>query len=159
MDTNNRSIIINRTKCLIDSKLTGIYREHGDIWFKFEKENGRIYVLLLQTFFRLCSKDRIIVTDTDKYRCTGNDDDFEWDKKGANTFDRWLDHYGSELIGKVFVKNIEMNAYGDFTAEFSDASFLTVYIETTNDTECWRFFDKEAAAENDLIVLGNSVIS
>lgn len=159
MNTNNRSLIINRTKCLVNSKLTGIYREHGDIWFEFKDETGKIYVLLLQTFFRLCSKDKIIVTDTDKYRCTENDDDFEWDIKGANTFDKWLDRYGSKLIENIFVKRIELNAYGDFTIEFSDNSLLTIYIENTNDTECWRFFEKDDVEENDLIVLGNSIIS
>ncbi len=158
MDIGDKGIILERTKCIINSKLAGIYRKHGDIWFEFEK-NEKTYVLLLQTFFRICNPEGVLVTDTDKYRANGEqEDDFEWDSEGANAFDQWLMQYSSELAGGVFVTETEMNIYGDFIIRFNNDSFLVVYIEVTNDTECWRFFQKDDAEENDLIVFGNFII-
>ena len=158
MKTIEQKIILDRLSELNGAKLSGIFREHGNIWFEFEMEYDKTYVLMLQTFFRICRNGIILVTETDKYRDAAGREEFEWDIKGENAFDKWLEENEHEISGQHIIIKTEINNYGDLSVFFDNEMVLTVYSEVTNNVECWRFFEIDDDEKNVLIVNGNSVI-
>ena len=86
-----------------------------------------------------------------------DEESFDWDNPGVNKFDEWNDTYSS-MLKKLVVKEVNFNLFGDLTICFQNDVFLEVYLEVTNDEECWRFFEKEADDRGDIIVLGNTII-
>lgn len=68
MNKKERDYISERLQILVGTQVTDIQRNHGDIWIDFTDEHGKCYILLMQTLFRLCDKEKILITDTDKYK-------------------------------------------------------------------------------------------
>lgn len=159
MNKKERSYVSERLQILVGTKVTDINREYGDIWFDFTGEHGKCYILLMQTLFRLCDKEKILITDTDKYKNPEPEDNglFEWNVRGANLFDRWLAFHKNELLESLVVQNVEVTEFGDLVILFDRGITLTVYPEVTNGTECWRFFEKDSDEKYDLVVLGNGI--
>lgn len=114
----------------------------------------------MQTLFRLCDNEKILITDTDKYKnfeSESNNDLFEWDVHGANIFDKWVASNKNDLLNSLTVQKVKITEFGDLVIIFDKSITLTVYLEVTNDTECWRFFEKGNDEKYDLIVLGNCI--
>lgn len=159
MNKKERSYVSERLQILVGTKVTDINREYGDIWIDFTGEHGKCYILLMQTLFRLCDKEKILITDTDKYKNPEPEDNglFEWNVRGANLFDRWLAFHKNELLESLVVQKVEVTEFGDLVILFDRGITLTVYPEVTNGTECWRFFEKDSDEKYDLVVLGNGI--
>lgn len=159
MNEKERSYVSEKLQILVGTKVTDINRNHGDIWIDFTNEHGKCYILLMQTLFRLCDKEKILITDTDKYKGneSENDDLFEWDVCGANIFDQWVTSNKNDLLKRLIVQNVNVTEFGDLVIMFEQDISLTVYLEVTNDTECWRFFEKGSDEKYDLVVLGNGI--
>lgn len=83
---------------------------------------------------------------------------FEWHVPGANTFDKWVAANKDKLLKSLFVKEVNVTKYGDLVITFNQNITLTVYVEVTNDTECWRFFEEGTDEKYDLVVLGNRIM-
>lgn len=160
MNKKERDYISQRLQILVGTEVTDIHRAHGDIWIDFTDEHGKCYILLMQTLFRLCNKEKILITDTDKYKSVEaeKDDLFEWDVFGANIFDKWVISNKNDLLKKLIVREVNITEYGDLVIAFDKSITLTVYLEVTNDTECWRFFEKSSDEQYDLVVLGNQKV-
>ena len=160
MNKKERNYISEKLQILIGTKISDINRNHGDIWIDFADEHGKCYILLMQTLFRLCDNEKILITDTDKYKnfeSESNNDLFEWDVHGANIFDRWVASNKNDLLNSLTVQKVKITEFGDLVIIFDKSITLTVYFEVTNDTECWRFFEKGNDEKYDLIVLGNCI--
>ena len=101
-----------------------------------------------------------MVTDTDKYNkleSESDDDLFEWDVNGANIFDKWVASNKNDLLNNLIVQKVKITEFGDLVIIFNKSITLTVYLEVTNNTECWRFFEKGNDEKYDLIVLGDCI--
>lgn len=157
MTKKERDYISQRLQILVGTEVTDIRRAHGVIRIDFTDEHGKCYILLMQTLFRLCNKEKILITDTDKYKSfeAEKDDLFEWDVFGANIFDRWVIANKNDLLKSLIVREVNITEYGDLVILFDKGITLTVYLEVTNDTECWRFFEKGNDEKYDFVVLGN----
>lgn len=159
------SFIGNKLQQLIGTKVAGVCRNHGDIWIDFVDELEVHYILLMQTLFRFCDNERIFITDNDKYKPSYselnnpafNEESFDWDKPGINKFDEWI-NTNSSIFKEFIVKEVNLNLFGDLTICFRNDVFLVVYLEVTNDEECWRFFKRDADEKEDIIVSGNTII-
>lgn len=161
MNKKERSYVSERLQILVGTRVTDINREWGDIWIDFTEEHGKCYILLMQTLFRLCDREKILITDTDKYKNPEPEDNgrFEWNARGANLFDRWLAFHKNGLLEGLVVQKVEVTEFGDLVILFDRDITLTVYPEVTNGTECWRFFEKGGEEKYDLVVLGNGISS
>lgn len=159
------NFVNNKLQAIIGARVVEICRNHGDIWIDFVDELDVHYILLMQTLFRFCNNEKILITDTDKYKpsyaelkkSTFDEESFDWDEPGVNKFDEWNGTYSS-MLKKLIVKDVNFSLFGDLTICFQNDVFLVVYLEVTNDEECWRFFEKEADDRGDIVVLGNSMI-
>ena len=157
--------ITNRLKVLNEAKVDSINRDHGDIWICFIDGTGINYILVMQTLFRFCDAEKVLITEMDKYKASDfvlssplyNEENFDWDVKGLNKFDEWVQDNQYSLLSKLLVKGVLINIYGDLTIAFNEGITLTVYLEVTNNTECWRFFEKEADEKDDLVLLGSGL--
>lgn len=158
------SFITNRLNVLTGTKVAEINRKYDDIWIEFVDETEKCYVLLMQTLFRFCDTEKVLVTDIDKYKISDSissdplfdDEIYDWDVQG-NIFDEWVQNNKPTLLRCLVVKDIKLDISGDLIILFNDDISLTVYLEVTNDKECWRFFEKDADESNDIIVLGNGI--
>lgn len=160
MNKKERNYISERLQVLVGNKVADINRNHGDIWIDFVDEHGKCYILLMQTLFRICGNEKILVTDTDKYNkleSESDDDLFEWDFNGANIFDKWVASNKNDLLNNLIVQKVKITEFGDLVIIFNKSITLTVYLEVTNNTECWRFFEKGNDEKYDLIVLGDCI--
>lgn len=160
MNKKERNYISEKLQILIGTKISDINRNHGDIWIDFADEHGKCYILLMQTLFRLCDNEKILITDTDKYKnfeSESNNDLFEWDVHGANIFDKWVASNKNDLLNSLTVQKAKITEFGDLVIIFDKSITLTVFLEVTNDTECWRFFENGNDEKYDLIVLGNCI--
>lgn len=159
VNNKEKAYIFDKLQILLGTRVTNINRNHGDIWFEFADESGKCYILLMQTLFRLCTDEKILITDTDKYKASDSidDDAFDWDVQGANIFDKWVISSKNNLLNSLIVKDVGINKFGDLQILFNNNITLTVYLEVTNDNECWRFFEKDCDEKLDLVVLGNCV--
>ena len=160
VNKKERNYISERLQVLVGNKVADINRNHGDIWIDFVDEHGKCYILLMQTLFRICGNEKILVTDTDKYNkleSESDDDLFEWDVNGANIFDKWVASNKNDLLNNLIVQKVKITEFGDLVIIFNKSITLTVYLEVTNNTECWRFFEKGNDEKYDLIVLGDCI--
>lgn len=162
MNISEQAYITNELQKIKGATHIRIGRAADMIWIALTGTDGKEYAIHLQTFFRFCSEDGVLITDMDKYQPLNefrDNEEFDWDKQGNNLFDQWCNRFNSTYTDTITVKSVEVNNMGDLTVIFDNGIFLDVLIDNTSEDECWRFFEKEAAEENDLIVLGNSVIS
>ena len=160
VNKKERNYISERLQVLVGNKVADINRNHGDIWIDFVDEHGKCYILLMQTLVRICDNEKILVTDTDKYNkleSESDDDLFEWDVNGANIFDKWVASNKNDLLNNLIVQKVKITEFGDLVIIFNKSITLTVYLEVTNNTECWRFFEKGNDEKYDLIVLGDCI--
>lgn len=72
-----------------------------------------------------------------------------------NTIKERVDKVKDDLLKSLIVREVNITECGDLVIAFDKGITLTVYLEVTNDTECWRFFEKDGDEKYDLVVLGN----
>ncbi|MCM1120816.1 MAG: hypothetical protein NC543_15830 [bacterium] len=143
MTVLEKNAIIENVNRIVGARNIKIGRVVDLIWIAMQGIDGRDYALHLQTFFRFCKDEKVLITDTDKYSpisSTNDSEDFHWDVIGSNLLDRWCDEFNRNLSPNICVESVEINNYGDLKICFSHSITLTVFIDTTSDDECWRFF-------------------
>ena len=57
----------------------------------------------------------------------------------------------------IYVSEYKINKWGDLRLVFSNNEYLEVFVDASDDTECWRFF-KYAGNEEHLVVTGLGVV-
>ena len=129
------------------------------------EEHRRIssVALHVQTMWRMVDKEnsKILFAETDVYAPRNTDklsdgfspENFNWELKDANLFDekskKWL-----EQNKGVYVKKCKMNKMGDMVLYLSNNNALEIFVDITDDTECWRVF-KVGEEEKHLVMTGN----
>lgn len=160
MNQEDRNYVSEKLQVLVGTKVSDVNRKYGDVWIDFTDGFRKRYILLMQTLFRMCDKENVLITDTDKYKKPDpeKDDLFEWYVQGANLFDKWVTSNKNKLLQNLLVKEVNVTEFGDLVIIFDRDITLTVYVEVTNDTECWRFFEEGNDEEFDLVILGNGLM-
>lgn len=159
-----RNIILEQLEKMKNADNIKIGRAANLIWIAFKSKNDGEYALHLQTFFRFCDSEKVLIADGDKYKPISLIEDapafsvenFEWDKQGNNLFDEWISKHQSTLLNKLIVKEVNVNPYGDLEIIFSQNITLTVLLDTTSTDECWRFFEFHSKKPH-LVVTGEGI--
>ena len=129
------------------------------IWIALKGVDGKDYAIHLQTFFRFCDGNQILITDMDKYQPTPEYRDADLTdcgKIGSNLLDQWCERFNSEFSETVTVSSINVNDNGDFTMALDNGMNLEVLVDNTVDDECWRFFVWRSQ-EKHLVVTGKGI--
>ena len=109
-----------------------------------EVEENEI-ALHVQSTWRIISNDgrKIILGSYDFYmpgRKLESSEDFEWDVKGNNLFDRkaevWL-----ENIRPIYIKSYKVNRLGDLILLLSNGERIEIYSNASAESESWRLFE------------------
>ena len=159
MTLSERNIIIERMRKIIGAKNIKLGRVVDLVWIGMIGTDGRNYALHMQTFFRFCNQEAVLITDMDKYRPISPDIDYEsfnWDVQGNNLLDKWCEEFNKNLSPEIVIESMEINKFGDLQICFSHSITLTVYLDTTSDDECWRFFEWHGNGEH-LVVTGRGI--
>lgn len=129
------------------------------IWIAMKGVDGKDYALHMQTFFRFCNDEDVLITDMDKYQPISqmtDNEDFDWDVKGSNLLDKWCDEFNKNLSDSIIINSIDINNFGDLKIYFSNSITLTVFVDTTSNDECWRFFVWHGK-ERHLVITGRGI--
>lgn len=66
-------------------------------------------------------------------------DDFCWDIQGNNLFDeksiQWINNNSPIIINEY-----RLNRWGDLLIIFSNGDSMEIFVDSSDDTECWRLF-------------------
>ncbi len=154
-----KNTIIECINKIVGVKSIKIGRVANLVWIAMKGTDGKDYALHLQTFFRICNDERILITDMDKYQQispAGENEDANWDIQGNNLFDKWCNEFNNQLSNNVVIKSVEINDFGDLRIIFSNSLVLSVFVDTTSDDECWRFFVWHGK-ERHLVVTGKGI--
>lgn len=132
----------------------------------FVKEKMLIskYALHIQCAFRLCMGDKIEIATNDIFQPTEkaldnpqfNWDTYQFDEKGNNQFDWFAEHRITPYYTEFVVKNVSVNKFGDLKISFQNNYELELMVDSSLDSECWRFFST-GVEEPHLVVLGTGI--
>lgn len=125
------------------ARVVKIGRACDVIWISFKDCENVEYALHIQSFFRFCDCERILITGMDKFQpieSLAELDDFNWDVQGNNQFDQWCNHFNRNELENTFVESVQMSSYGDLSIQLSNVVTLSVYVDTTSEDESWRIF-------------------
>lgn len=81
-------------------------------------------------------------------------EDFDWDVQGINLFDEKVSRWKSDNI-PAYVVDLQYSNLGDLKLILSNNNILEVFINTSSNNECWRFFECGVDKEH-LVVSGNN---
>lgn len=155
-EKNTITECINKIK---GAKSIKIGRAADLVWIAMKGIDGKDYALHMQTFFRFCNIEEVLITDMDKYQPISpmtETENLNWDVKGNNLFDKWCDDFNKNFSDNIVIKSIEINNFGDLTIKFSNSITLNVFVDTTSNDECWRFFVWHGK-ERHLVITGRGI--
>ena len=113
--------------------------------------------LHVQSSWRITNRQKkdIIVASSDFYSpCSLIEwsNDFEWDVLGNNLFDEKAKEWFS-INQEIYVKEHKINSWGDLLLLFSNGDSLEVFVNSSDDSECWRIFGFNSDKEH-LVITG-----
>lgn len=141
---------------LVGKKVCDIGRASNMLWIVFDE----MISLHVQTMWRIVNKEEqeILLAYSDFYSPNSKlleKKDFKWDVQGNNLFDEkagnWL-----KTVETVSVNEYKINRWGDLLLVFSNGERLEIFVDASDDTECWRLF-KHDSDEAHLVVTGFGV--
>ncbi|WP_405288857.1 hypothetical protein [Methanobrevibacter sp.] len=152
-------------RMLKKQRVAAIGRAADMLWIIFEDTNAacsaRTISLHVQSSWRITNTEKksIIVASLDMYFPKSSEeytDDFEWDIQGNNLFDEksanWL-----ENAGDIFIDEVQMDLWGDLRLSFSNGDQMEVFVDVSDETECWRIFRKDDLNLRHMVMTGEGV--
>lgn len=159
-------------KILVDKPLINIGRASNMLWLGFGvlirtvdyKGNDILkssISLHVQSTWRVINRGKKLIqfASSDIYTPNSNlewSNDFDWDIQGINLFDEKSKKWFSNNQD-VFVKEYRVNDGGDLQLLFSNEDVLEIFINVSDDSECWRLFEYNSSREH-LVVTGQGGI-
>ena len=145
---------------LLRAKWVIIGRAAAMAWLGF-LVNDKDYALHIQSGFRIRTKEKILVANLDMLEPTleikkQSDFDWEkydWEKKGNNYFDEWVNYFRKECRNGI-VEKINISDFGDLTIFIDNGMIIEVFLNSSTN-ECWRFFER--GADKHLIITGSGI--
>ena len=137
--------------CLGFGEYRVVYEKNGDILKKSK------YALHVQTSWRIVNKNSamIILASSDFYEPNSHlkwTKEFNWDKCGNNLFDEKSDQWLTKNT-PIYVQYVKYNSWGDLFLKFTNGDRLEVFINKSNESEAWRFFECDSEQKH-LVVTG-----
>lgn len=132
--------------------------------FEMRKREAAEYALHIQCAFRLYLGDRIVAATSDIYQPTEKAledpmfvwDNFQYDEKGNNQFDWIVEHRIAPYYSEFVVKGVTVNKFGDVKISFHNDYVLELMVDSSLDSECWRFFSP-GDEDSHLVILGTGI--
>lgn len=115
------------------------------------------FALHVQSTWRIINteKKEILLASSDFYSPreeTISNKNFEWDIQGNNLFDKkapvWL-----QKVKPVFIEQYKLNRWGDLLLVLSNGERIEIYVDASDNTECWRMLDSNNKNEH-LVMTG-----
>lgn len=169
---------------LINQPIRTVSRGGGSIFISFgeliekdawnrDKEGKKInerkiftgkYALHIECNSRFTCGDQVVMAKYDVYQPTSEQekkedfdwDNFDWDIKGGNRYDELSSKYFSTDSPEFIVNKILVNRLGDLKIKFTNDFVLEVIIDTSDNHECWRFFEVHSEC-NHLVISGQGI--
>ena len=128
--------------------------------------NGRTvkkstYSLHIQSAWRIVNPRRkeILLVYSDIYsprEGIEDDQNFNWRVKGDKLFDQKTENY-LKKTAPIYIESYEVNIWGDLLLVFSNGDRLEVFVDVSDDSECWRIFKSECE-EPHLVLTGHGIV-
>lgn len=115
------------------------------------------FALHVQASWRITNRQKkdVLVASSDFYSPCSSiqwSNDFEWDVAGNNLFDEKIKEWS--IINKdIYVIEYRMNRWGDLLIIFSNGDGLEIFVNASDDSECWRLFEHNSDKEH-LVMTG-----
>jgi len=113
--------------------------------YKGEYVEKSSFALHLQCPWRMVDtvNKKILFTAYDMYlpnSSTEWTEDFDWDIQGINRYDEQAKKWFGDNKN-IIVEEIELDELGDLKIILSNHYNIEVFVNKSNETECWRFFE------------------
>lgn len=114
---------------------------------------------------RFICGDKVVLAKYDLYQPTSEQekkedfdwDNFDWDIKGGNRYDELATRYFAPDSPQFVVEKVSVNRLGDLKISLTNDFELEVIIDTSDNHECWRFFESGNADKGHLIITGEGI--
>ncbi len=184
MNKKEKTTIIAKVSVLNNKMLRSVSRAGTMISFGFgdlvestvaqKTDDGKIitkkadvpqYALHIDCSFRINCGDKIMMSQRDIFCPSSekmasseyNEDEFEWDLVGNNRFDEESRNHFVDTTMNFFVKKITISDVGDLTISLTNDFSIDVFVDSSENEECWRFFEIGNADNSHLVVTGEGV--
>ncbi|MCL2807483.1 MAG: hypothetical protein FWD27_04870 [Coriobacteriia bacterium] len=132
---------------IIDSQILSLGRNKAMAWIIFKLGDSE-HSLEVYSSFRIKDNNKILVANLDMYEPTeslsGNEsfdyDAFDWDAKGANRYDEWIEDVGLASLSGLKVVDTKVNSCGDLTILLEQYIEIEVFLNHITYL-CWRLLD------------------
>jgi len=137
--------------------------KNEDGTFEIKKIYTPKYALHIDCPFRITCGDNILITKNDIFIANSelrkktdfNEDNFDFDNVGDSSFDEKINKYFADSSIEFFVHKIEVNKFGDLKIFLTDNFCIEAIIDSSENEECWRFFEAGNANKPHTVVFGN----
>lgn len=121
------------------------------------------YALHIDCSFRIKCGNSIMMSQRDMFcpnsemikSANFNEDEFEWDIIGNNSFDEKAQKHFVDTGLDFTIKKININSCGDLKILLSNDFSIEVFVDSSEKEECWRFFEVGNADGTHLVVSGD----
>lgn len=118
------------------------------------------FSLHVQSTWRIVDKEKqeIILASSDFYSPydeTKSWEEFDWDVIGNNLFDRKAPLWLQEVM-PVSIEEYKINRWGDLLLILSNGERFEIYVDASDDTECWRMLEGNSEKEH-LVMTGSGL--
>lgn len=136
---------------LVDMKVIKIYRFLDMLCIQFSNGIDK-YALHIQSSWKIVDTNRkiIIVAHLDEFTEISQSNE-----KKETIFDKKMNEQ-RPIIENLKVITCSMNNVGDLKIKFSNGYVLEIFIDTSEEEECWRILKMESD-EKHYVVYGNGV--
>ena len=119
------------------------------------------FSLHVQSTWRIVNpeKNEILLAYSDFYSPREGIEDgenFKWDVKGNNLFDEKTENY-LKTTEPIYIQNYKINRWYDLFLVLSNGDRLEVFVDVSDDSECWRIFKSECE-EPHLVITGQGIV-
>ena len=132
--------------------------------FKVKESEKSKYALHIDCFFRISAGDKILLTRDDMFKASSkmqdndfDEEEFQWDIKDNNRFDEELTTVLDPENQLLSVKEIHVNIFGDLKVILSNNYCIETFTDTSEEEECWRFFEMGNTEAPHIVVKGSSI--
>lgn len=180
MNKKEKTAIIAKLSVLNDKMLRSVSRAGTMVSFGFgdlvestvaqKTDDGKIitkkanvpqYALHIDCSFRINCGDKIMMSQRDIF-CPSSEimaeydeDEFEWDIVGNNRFDEESQNHFVDTTMDFFVKKITISDVGDLTISLTNDFSIDIFVDSSENEECWRFFEAGNTNNSHLVVTGD----
>lgn len=120
------------------------------------------YAIHIDCAFRITCGNEILLSKCDIFNPNSAlikdsnfvEEEFNWDVIGNNSFDEKSKTHFVDTDLDFVIKKVTINRLGDLTILLSNDFCLEVFIDSSENEECWRFFEVGNADDAHLVVTG-----